>query len=95
MATATPEAPVEIGAIPSFEVTIRVRRFNPEFSEEVTWQDFQVTMYGTDRVLDALHKIKWEHDGSLTFRRSCARSASTSDPRAPEMGVGRGQSSAQ
>ena len=48
MATATTEAPVEIGVIPSFEVTIRVRRFNPEVSEDVTWQDFQVTMFGTD-----------------------------------------------
>ena len=79
MATATPEAPVEIGVIPSFDVTIRVRRFNPEVSEEVTWQDFHVTMYGTDRVLDALHKIKWEHDGSLTFRRSCAHGVCGSD----------------
>ncbi len=79
MATATPEAPVEIGVIPSFEVTIRVRRFNPEVSQESTWQDFQVTMYGTDRVLDALHKIKWEHDGSLTFRRSCAHGVCGSD----------------
>ena len=79
MATATTEAPVEIGVIPSFEVTIRVRRFNPEVSEDVTWQDFQVTMFGTDRVLDALHKIKWEHDGSLTFRRSCAHGVCGSD----------------
>ena len=29
MATATPEAPAEFGVIPSFDVTIRVRRFNP------------------------------------------------------------------
>ncbi len=79
MATATTEAPVEIGVIPSFDVTIRVRRFNPEVSEESTWQDFHVTMYGTDRVLDALHKIKWEHDGSLTFRRSCAHGVCGSD----------------
>ncbi|MEY4367238.1 MAG: hypothetical protein RLZ28_653 [Actinomycetota bacterium] len=79
MATATTEAPVEIGVIPSFDVTIRVRRFNPEVSDEVTWQDFQVTMFGTDRVLDALHKIKWEHDGSLTFRRSCAHGVCGSD----------------
>ena len=36
-------------------------------------------MYGTDRVLDALHKIKWELDGSLTFRRSCAHGVCGSD----------------
>jgi succinate dehydrogenase / fumarate reductase, iron-sulfur subunit len=79
MATATPEAPAEFGVIPSFDVTIRVRRFNPEVSAEATWQDFHVTMFGTDRVLDALHKIKWEHDGSLTFRRSCAHGVCGSD----------------
>ena len=79
MATATPEAPAEIGVVPSFDVTIRVRRYNPEVSEEASWQDFNVTMFGTDRVLDALHKIKWEHDGSLTFRRSCAHGVCGSD----------------
>ena len=30
-------------------------------------------------MLDALHKIKWEHDGSLTFRRSCAHGVCGSD----------------
>ena len=33
----------------------------------------------TDRVLDALHKIKWDLDGSLTFRRSCAHGVCGSD----------------
>ena len=32
-----------------------------------------------DRVLDLLHRIKWEHDGSLTFRRSCAHGVCGSD----------------
>jgi succinate dehydrogenase / fumarate reductase iron-sulfur subunit len=36
-------------------------------------------MYGTDRVLDALHKIKWETDGTLSFRRSCAHGVCGSD----------------
>jgi succinate dehydrogenase / fumarate reductase iron-sulfur subunit len=36
-------------------------------------------MHGTDRVLDALHKVKWEHDGTLTFRRSCAHGVCGSD----------------
>ena len=30
-------------------------------------------------VLDCLHKIKWEHDGSLAFRRSCAHGVCGSD----------------
>ena len=30
-------------------------------------------------MLDALHKVKWEQDGSLTFRRSCAHGVCGSD----------------
>ena len=77
MATAT-EA-TEIGVVPSFTVTLFVRRFDPENDTEARWQDFDVEVHGTDRVLDALHKIKWEVDGSLTFRRSCAHGVCGSD----------------
>ena len=77
MATAT--AATEIGVVPSFTVTLFVRRFDPESGEEARWQDFDVVVHGTDRVLDALHKIKWEMDGSLTFRRSCAHGVCGSD----------------
>jgi succinate dehydrogenase / fumarate reductase iron-sulfur subunit len=77
--TATLDAPAPSGAIASFEVTLRIRRFNPEVSDEATWQDFTVEAHGTDRVLDALHKIKWDEDGSLTFRRSCAHGVCGSD----------------
>ena len=69
----------ELGAVPSFQVTLMVRRYNPEVDEEPKWQDFDVQVHGTDRVLDALHKIKWEQDGSLTFRRSCAHGVCGSD----------------
>jgi len=68
-----------MGEVASFNVTIMVRRFNPEVDAEPKWQDFDLTMYGTDRVLDALHKIKWEIDGSLSFRRSCAHGVCGSD----------------
>ena len=65
--------------VPSFDITLNVRRYNPEFSDEARWDTFQLTMYGTDRVLDALHKAKWEVDGSLSFRRSCAHGVCGSD----------------
>jgi succinate dehydrogenase / fumarate reductase iron-sulfur subunit len=68
-----------IDEIPSYTVTLFVRRFNLEDGLEARWEDFDVTVYGTDRVLDALHKIKWEQDGSLTFRRSCAHGVCGSD----------------
>lgn len=60
-------------------VTFRVRRFNPEVSAEASWQDFQLEIDPKERVLDGLHKIKWELDGSLTFRRSCAHGICGSD----------------
>jgi len=68
-----------MGAVPSFTVTLMVRRFDPETDTEARWQDFDVQVHATDRVLDALHKIKWEQDGSLTFRRSCAHGVCGSD----------------
>jgi succinate dehydrogenase / fumarate reductase iron-sulfur subunit len=63
----------------SFSVTVIVRRFDPDVDDEPRWQDFDVMMLPTDRILDALHKIKWEQDGSLTFRRSCAHGVCGSD----------------
>jgi succinate dehydrogenase / fumarate reductase iron-sulfur subunit len=90
MSTATeiPEGPSKVelapgvgggGEIPSFDITLKVRRYDPEVSEEARWDEFKLTMYGTDRVLDALHKVKWEHDGSVSFRRSCAHGVCGSD----------------
>ncbi|HEX3680125.1 MAG TPA: 2Fe-2S iron-sulfur cluster-binding protein, partial [Galbitalea sp.] len=80
MSTATAEAPsAPITEVPSFSVTLIVRRYDPDVDAEPHWQDFDLTMHGTDRVLDALHKIKWEIDGSLSFRRSCAHGVCGSD----------------
>jgi succinate dehydrogenase / fumarate reductase iron-sulfur subunit len=72
------DTPAETG-IQAFLVTFIIRRFDPEVDEEPRWQDFDVEMYPTDRILDALHRIKWEQDGSLTFRRSCAHGVCGSD----------------
>jgi succinate dehydrogenase / fumarate reductase iron-sulfur subunit len=66
-------------ALQPFTVTLIIRRFDPEVDAEPRWQDFDVEMYPTDRILDALHRIKWEQDGSLSFRRSCAHGVCGSD----------------
>jgi succinate dehydrogenase / fumarate reductase iron-sulfur subunit len=71
-----PSVPEEI---PTFTATLVIRRFDPEVDLEPRWESFDVLMGGTDRVLDALHKIKWEQDASLTFRRSCAHGVCGSD----------------
>ncbi|MFF6984911.1 succinate dehydrogenase iron-sulfur subunit [Streptomyces sp. NPDC010273] len=64
---------------PYITVTFRIRRFNSEVSAEAVWEDFQLEIDPKERVLDALHKIKWDLDGSLTFRRSCAHGICGSD----------------
>uniref|UniRef100_UPI003C7DCD01 succinate dehydrogenase iron-sulfur subunit n=1 Tax=unclassified Streptomyces TaxID=2593676 RepID=UPI003C7DCD01 len=64
---------------PYITATFRIRRFNPEVSDEIEWQDFEISIDPKERVLDALHKIKWEMDGTLTFRRSCAHGICGSD----------------
>ncbi|MFC4499711.1 MULTISPECIES: succinate dehydrogenase iron-sulfur subunit [Streptomyces] len=69
----------ESAASPYITVTFRVRRFNPEVSAEATWEDFQLEIDPKERVLDGLHKIKWDVDGTLTFRRSCAHGICGSD----------------
>ena len=60
-------------------VTVKILRYNPEVAEEPHWESYQVAAEPTDRVLDALHKVKWDQDGSLTFRRSCAHGVCGSD----------------
>jgi succinate dehydrogenase / fumarate reductase iron-sulfur subunit len=67
------------GAVPTFTVTLRIARYNPEVDSEQHYEDYTVTSLATDRVLDALHQIKWEQDGSLSFRRSCAHGVCGSD----------------
>lgn len=51
--------------------TVRVQRFNPDVDQKPYMQEFTVPMTPDTTVLDALHHIKTEQDGSLTFRRSC------------------------
>ncbi|MDT4911203.1 MAG: succinate dehydrogenase / fumarate reductase, iron-sulfur subunit [Pseudonocardiales bacterium] len=60
-------------------ITLRIRRFNPEVDAEPHWESYDVPALPTDRVLNLLHHVKWEIDGSLTFRRSCAHGVCGSD----------------
>jgi succinate dehydrogenase / fumarate reductase iron-sulfur subunit len=61
------------------ELTLRIRRYNPEVSADPWWDEFTVEMEPTDRLLDALHEVKWRHDGTLALRRSCAHGICGSD----------------
>ncbi|MDP3721914.1 MAG: succinate dehydrogenase iron-sulfur subunit [Candidatus Omnitrophota bacterium] len=61
------------------QVHLKIKRFNPEQDAQPQWRAYTVTVEPTDRVLDALHAVKWYQDGSLTFRRSCAHGICGSD----------------
>jgi succinate dehydrogenase / fumarate reductase, iron-sulfur subunit len=66
-------------AITPRDVTFKIRRFIPEIDEEPHWEEYVVSAYPTDRVLDALAQIKGEQDGTLTYRRSCGHGICGSD----------------
>ena len=65
--------------IEASEVTFKIRRFIPEIDEDPHWEEYVVSAYPTDRVLDALAQIKDEQDGTLTYRRSCGHGICGSD----------------
>ena len=61
------------------EVTLRIKRYNPEIDVKPIFREYQVTVEPTDRLLDALNQVKWYQDGTLTYRRSCAHGICGSD----------------
>lgn len=60
-------------------VTLKLKRFNPEVDEKQHWEEYQVDVEPNDQLLDALNKVKWFQDGTLTYRRSCAHGVCGSD----------------
>ncbi len=60
-------------------IKMRIRRFNPEADSQPWWGEYWVDVEESDRVLDALHQVKWYQDGTLTLRRSCAHGICGSD----------------
>jgi hypothetical protein len=62
------------------QVDLRILRYDPERDETPHWEAYAVECDPKmDRVLDLLHRVKYEQDGSLTFRRSCAHGVCGSD----------------
>jgi len=53
------------------KATIRIQRFNPDNDKKPRYENFVIAPGRDTTVLDALHIIKTEQDGSLTYRRSC------------------------
>jgi succinate dehydrogenase / fumarate reductase, iron-sulfur subunit len=60
-------------------VRMRILRFDPSRDKNPWWGDYEADVEPTERVLDALHYIKWYKDSSLALRRSCAHGICGSD----------------
>jgi len=61
------------------QITLKVFRFNPEVDQKWHYETFQLEPDPTDTVLDLLEQVKGYHDGTLSFRRSCAHGVCGSD----------------
>lgn len=62
------------------QVTLRIRRFNPEKDQKPYWGEYTVKdVAPTDSILELMHRVKWEQDGTLALRRSCAHGVCGSD----------------
>ena len=61
------------------QVDLRILRFDPERDARPHWERYRVESGPMERVLDVLETVKYEHDGTLTFRRSCGHGICGSD----------------
>ncbi len=61
------------------QIELRILRYDPERDGSPHEASYQVEAGPMDRVLDLLHKVKYEQDGTLTFRRSCGHGVCGSD----------------
>lgn len=61
------------------KVNLKIKRYDPEKDAKPYWKQYTVEVEPTDRVLDALHEVKWNQDGTLALRRSCAHGICGSD----------------
>ena len=61
------------------KVILKIKRWDPAIDKAPYFQDYTVEVEPTDRVLDALMRIKRRQDGSLAFRKSCAHGLCGSD----------------
>nr|MCU0266281.1 2Fe-2S iron-sulfur cluster-binding protein [Actinomycetes bacterium] len=66
-------------ALRRIPVRLKIRRFLPELDTEPHWEHYELECLPTERLLDALMRVKAEIDGTLTFRRSCAHGICGSD----------------
>ncbi len=53
------------------KLKFKVFRFNKETDYLPHYDTFEMNVNSDELVLDVMNRIKWEHDGSFSYRRSC------------------------
>ncbi|QOP45596.1 succinate dehydrogenase/fumarate reductase iron-sulfur subunit [Sulfurimonas paralvinellae] len=53
------------------QVNFKVFRFNADEDYLPYYEDYSMEVTSEEVVLDILNRIKWDHDGSFSYRRSC------------------------
>ena len=53
------------------KVNFKVFRFNADEDYLPYYEDYSMDVTSEEVVLDILNRIKWDHDGSFSYRRSC------------------------
>jgi succinate dehydrogenase / fumarate reductase iron-sulfur subunit len=61
------------------EMKFRIFRFDPEADKDPRYQEYVVAAEPEERILDCLNRIKWEQDGTLSYRMSCGHGVCGSD----------------
>ncbi len=61
------------------EMRFKIFRYDPAVDSEPSYRTYTVSVQPQERILDCLNRIKWEQDGSLAFRMSCAHGVCGSD----------------
>jgi succinate dehydrogenase / fumarate reductase iron-sulfur subunit len=61
------------------ERIFKIFRFDPQQDDAPRFQEYRVAVEQTDKILDCLNRIRWEHDPSLSLRMSCAHGICGSD----------------
>jgi succinate dehydrogenase / fumarate reductase iron-sulfur subunit len=77
LAAKTPE--ILIVAEETMKIGIEIKRFNPEKDKAPYYQKYELEVEQSDRLLDALMKIKGFQDPGVGLRKSCAHGICGSD----------------
>jgi succinate dehydrogenase / fumarate reductase iron-sulfur subunit len=61
------------------ELNFKIFRFDPAVDKGPYYKHYKVSAEPEERLLDCLNRIKWEQDGTLSYRMSCGHGVCGSD----------------